>query len=320
MKAIVWTNYGAPEVLQLQDIPKPSPKEHEVLIKIHAASVSAGDCEIRSLKFPMGVPFRLFLGLRKPQRRRVLGQELAGEVEAVGTGITRFRVGDAVFGTTGLQFGAYADYACLSTKGLAGALALKPLNMSYAEAAVMPIGGLEALYFLRQAQIRQGEKVLINGAGGSIGTAAVQLAKYYGAEVTAIDKGDKLAMLKSIGADHVIDYLQTDFTKSGAQYDVIFDVVGKTPFSRSLKMLNSKGRYLIINSSALTRLRANFTSKRLIFGTSPQSSDDLLFLKELIEAGKLKAVIDRTYPLEQMVEAHHYVDKGLKKGNVSITL
>ncbi len=325
MKAIVWTQYGPPEVLQLQEVAKPTPKGQEVLIRIYATTVTAGDCELRSLKFPLALrlPIRLWLGFRKP-RKHILGQELAGEIEAVGQAVTRFRKGDQVFGWSGWGLGAYAEYKCLPEDGV---LTIKPTNLTYEEAATLPVGGLEAVHFLRKGTIQSGEKVLINGAGGSIGTFAVQLAKYFGAEVTAVDSTGKLDMLRSIGADQVIDYTQEDFTQSGQTYDVIFDVVGKSSFSRSVKSLTLQGRYLLGNPGLSQRVRGRWTSMRSRKTVIPYAArgaseytEDFMFLKELIEAGKIQSVIDRRYPLEQIAEAHRYVETGQKKGNVVITL
>ena len=323
MKAIVWTKYGPPDVLQLKEVEKPTPKDNEVLIRVYATTVTAGDCEARSLKFPLflSLPMRIYTGVRKPERITILGQELAGEIESVGKDVKLFKKGDQVFGTTGFGFGAYAEYKCLPEEG---ALAIKPANMTYEEAAAVPLGGLEALHFLRQGNIQSGQKVLINGAGGSIGTFAIQLAKYFGAEVTGVDSMGKLDMLRSIGADEIIDYTQEDFTKSGQTYDIIFDVVGKTLFSGSIRSLKQNGRYLLANPGLSQMVRGKWTSmtssKKVIFGAADQKTEDLLFLKELIEVGKIKSVIDRRYPLEQTAEAHRYVDKGHKKGNLVITV
>ena len=326
MKAIVWTAYGQPEVLQLEEMEKPTPKANEVLIRIHATTVTAGDCEARNLKFP--ILFRLlmqmYVGLRKPKRITILGQELAGEIEAIGKDVKRFKAGDQVFGTTGLGFGAYAEYICLPEKSAMGVLATKPANMTCEEAAAVPTGGLEALHFIRKANIQRGEKVLIIGAGGSIGTFAVQLARYFGAEVTGVDSSGKLDMLRTIGADHVIDYTQEDITKRAETYDVIFDVMGKGSFSGSVRSLKQNGRYLLGNAGLSQMVRGRWTSirssKKVIIGAANQKNEDLLFLKALIEAGKIKAVIDRSYPLEQIVEGHKYVEAGQKKGNVVITI
>lgn len=326
MKAIVWTAYGQPEVLQLEEVEKPTPKANEVLIRIHATTVTAGDCEARNLKFP--ILFRLlmqmYVGLRKPKRITILGQELAGEIEAIGKDVKLFKAGDQVFGTTGLGFGAYAEYICLPEKSAMGVLATKPANMTYAEAAAVPTGGLEALHFIRKGNIQRGEKVLIIGAGGSIGSFAVQLAKYFGAEVTGVDSSGKLNMLRTIGADHVIDYTQEDITKHAEIYDVIFDVMGKSSFSGSVRSLKQNGRYLLGNVGLLHLVRGQWTSirssKRVLIGAANQKNEDLLFLKALIETGKIKSVIDRRYPLEQIAEGHRYVDTGQKKGNVVITV
>jgi NADPH:quinone reductase-like Zn-dependent oxidoreductase len=326
MKAIMWTKYGSPDVLQLKEIAKPTPKANEVLIKIHATTVTAGDCEARNLKMPILIrlPMRMYVGLRKPKRITILGQELAGEIEAIGKDVKRFRVGDQVFGTTGLGFGAYAEYICLPEKSAMGVLATKPANMTYEEAAAVPTGGLEALHFIRKANLQRGEKVLIIGAGGSIGTFAVQLARYFGAEVTGVDSTSKLEMLRSIGADHVIDYTQEDFTRNSETYDVIFDVPGKSSFSGSIGSLKPNGRYLLANPGLLQMLRGTLmsmrSSKKVIFGAASQKIEDLIFLKPLIESGKIKSVIDRCYPLEEIAEAHRYVDTGQKQGNVAITL
>ena len=328
MKAIVWTKYGPPDVLQLQEVEKPTPKDNEVLIRIHAATAGAWDCEARVLKFPLflGLPMRLYVGITRPTRITILGQELAGEIESVGKDVTSFREGDQVFAATGFGFGAYAEYICrpAKPKDAEGALATKPANMTYEEAAAVPVGGLEALHFLRQGNIRSGQTVLINGAGGSIGTFAVQLAKYFGGEVTAVDSTEKLDMLRSIGADQVIDYTQEDFTKSGQTYDVIVDVIGKSSFSGSVRSLKQNGRYLLANPRLSHLVRGKWTSvrsrKKVISGAAGQKSEDLVFLKELIEARKIKSVIDRRYPLEQAAEAHRYVETGQKKGNVVITV
>jgi len=267
---------------------------------------------------------RLYAGFRKPTRIKILGQELAGEIEAVGKDVKLFREGDKVFAATGLSMGANAEYICLPAESEDRALAIKPANMTYEEAAAVPIGGLEALHFLRQGDIQNGQKVLINGAGGSIGTFAVQLANYFGAEVTAVDSTKKLDMLRSIGADHVFDYTQEDFTKSGQTYDVILDVVGKSSFSGSVRSLKPNGHYLLANPGLSHIVRGKWTSmsssKKVISGAAGQKGEDLIFLKELIEAGKLKSVIDRRYPLQQTAEAHRYVETGQKRGNVVIAV
>jgi len=326
MKAIVWTKYGPPEVLKLQDIEKPAPKSNEVRIKVHATTVTAGDCEMRCLKFPiyLRLIMRVFVGIRKPTRVTIIGQELAGEIESIGKDVKRFKKGDQIFGSAGFSTGTYAEYICLPEEHDEGILAIKPANMTYEEAATVTTGGLEALHFLRKGNIQPGQKILINGAGGSIGTYGVQLAKYFGAEVTTVDSEGKLDMLRSIGADHVIDYTQEDFTKNGQTYDVIFDVVGKSPFSGSIRSLKEKGVYLLANPTPSKMIRGVWVSrnnsKKVVFEMTKQKTQDLIFIRELIEAGKIHAVIDRTYPLEQTAEAHRYVETGQKKGNIVITL
>ena len=311
MKAIVWTKYGPPDVLQLKEVEKPTPKDDEVLIRIYATTVTAGDCEARSLKFPillLSLSMRIYVGLRKPKNITILGQELAGEIESVGKDVKLFKEGDQVFAATGFAaMGSCAEYICLpegSEDPDKAILAIKPVNMTYEEAAPVPVGGPEALNFLRKGNIQSGQKVLINGAGGTIGTFAVQLAKSFEAEVTAVDSTRKLDMLRSIGADQVIDYTQEDFTKSGETYDFIFDIVGKISSSQRKKSLKKTGIYLNVRKDK---------------GVTPKT-EDLLYIRELIEAGKIKSVIDRRYPLEQTAEAHKYVETGEKKGHVVITI
>ncbi len=322
MKAIIWTKYGPPDVLVLKEIEKPVPGDNEVLIKIVAASVFAGDCEMRAFDFPVSfwLPLRLMFGLIKP-RVKILGQELAGEIEAVGKAVRKFKKGDPVFAPTDAGFGAYAEYICLPETH---PMAIKPVNMSYEQAATVPVGGLNALHFLRKANIRSGQKVLIYGAGGGIGTFAIQIAKTFGAEVIAVDSEKKLDVLRSIGADHVIDYMREDFTQNGMVYDVIIDVVGRSPFSGSLNSLKPDGRYILGNPRPAAMIRGLWTSmtssKKVTGALAGYKTEDLIFLKELIETGKIKAVIDRCYPLEQIVEAHRFVETGQKTGNVVITV
>jgi NADPH:quinone reductase-like Zn-dependent oxidoreductase len=327
MKAIVCTKSGPPDVLQLREVEKPTPKEDEVLIRIYATTVTAGDCEQRSLKLPIwyALPMRAYVGFKRPTRITILGMGLAGQIESVGKDVKLFRKGDQVFAATGfVGMGACAEYICMPEEPEEGALAIKPANMTYEEAAPVPVGGLEALHFLRQGNIQGGQKVLINGAGGTIGPFAVQLAKYYGAEVTAVDSTAKLDMLRLIGADQVIDYTQEDFTKSGETYDFILDVVGKSSFSGCIRSLKQNGSYLIADPGPIQKVRGRWTSrtssKKVLFGAAYPKTEDLIYLKELIEEGKIRTVIDRRYPLEQIPEAHRYVEKGHKKGNVVITV
>ena len=328
MRAIAWTKYGPPDVLELREVEKPAPKDNEVLIRICATTVTAGDCEMRSLNFPiyLSLVMRLWRGLLKPKEGSILGTELAGEIEAVGKDVKRFKVGDQVFGSAGMNLGANAEYICLPEEPgeMEGGVVIKPANLSYAEAAAVPFGGRDALHFLRKGNIRSGQKILINGAGGSIGTFGILLAKHFGAEVTAVDSTAKLEMLRFLGADHVIYYTQQDFTKNGQTYDVIFEVVGKSSVSRGIRSLNQNGTYLMANPRLLQMARGVWatmrSSKKAIFQTANGTIEDLIFLRELVEAGKIKPVIDRCYPLEQTAEAHRYVETGEKKGNVAITV
>ena len=326
MKAVITTKYGPPEVLEVREVEKPAPKDNEVLIKIYATTVTAGDCELRSLKLPFlyQLILRLGFGFTKP-RNKIPGTELAGEIEAVGKDVKRFKEGDQVFGSAGLGFGANAEYISLPEEPaeMEGGVAIKPVNMTYEEAATVPFGGRDSLHFLRLGNLQSGQKILINGAGGSIGTFAIQLAKLSGTEVTAIDSTPKLDMLRSLGADHVIDYTREDFTESGQVYDVIFDVIGKVSFSRSANSIQPNGTYLLANPAIqmIPALWARMTSNNeIIMQTASGTIEDLIRLRELIEDGKLKTVIDRTFPLEQIVEAHRYVEKGGKLGNVVITM
>lgn len=325
MKAIVYTEYGSADVLQLKEVEKPTPKDNEVLIKVHAATVTTGDVNMRGFVFvPPGfgpLP-RLMFGLNGP-RKTILGTEIAGEIEAVGKAVTQFKPGDQVFGISSSQIGAYAEYACRAEQG---ALAIKPANMTYEEAAAVPFGAGTALCFLRdKTNIQPGQKILINGASGGVGNYAVQLAKYYGAEVTGVCSTANLELVKSLGADHVIDYTQQDFIQSGQTYDIIFDtVVGKTSFARCKKALKPKGLYMPVAGGPRELLQGFTTSlrggKKVIASEASERKEALIFLKELIEAGKLKAIIDRCYPLEQTAEAHRYVDTGRKRGNVVISV
>ncbi len=328
MKAVIWPKYGPPDVLELREVDKPTPKDDEILVRINATTVTAGDSELRRLDFPfyLKLPMRFWVGLLKPRENTIPGTELAGEVESVGAGVTRFKVGDRVFGSTGMNFGANAEYICLpeNPADMEGGVAIMPSNMSFEEAATVPFGGRDALHFLRKGDIQKGQKVLINGAGGSIGTFAIQLAKLYGAEVAAIDSTAKLDMLRSIGADYVIDYTKEDFTQNGQVYDVIFDVVGTVSFSKSKGSIVENGTYLLANPIRGQVLRGPWTrmtsNKKVVMETASGTIEDLIHLRELIEAGKLTTVIDRSFPLEQIVEAHKYVDMGGKLGNVVITV
>ena len=318
MKMIAWTKYGPPDVLQLKEVEKPIPQDNEVLIRIYATTVIAGDCEMRSLKFPLLLRFlmRIELGFRGP-RKNILGQELAGEIESVGKDVKVFRKGDQIFAHTGLDLGSYVEYICLPEDGV---LTIKPANMTYEEAATVPFGGLEALGYLRKGNIQSGQKVLISGASGTIGTFAIQLAKYYGAEVTGVGNPTSLEVMKSLGADKVIDYTKEDFTKSSETFDVIFDIVGKSSFSSIKRLLKKNGFYLLPNLRLSHLVRGKRSSMKVIFGAQSEGTEDLIFLKELVEAGKIKTVIDKRYPFEQIAEAHSYVDKGQKTGNVVITI
>jgi len=328
MKAILWTKYGSVDGLQLREVEKPTPKDNEVLIKIYAATAATPDTEFRRLKLPplYVIPLRLYIGFIKPTRITILGTEFAGEIESIGKDVTGYQPGDQVYGYTGLKMGTYAEYTCLteSPSGIGGVFAKKPVNLSYEEAATVPFGGLEALHSMKTANIQPGQKVLIVGAGGSIGTYSVQLAKNYGAEVTGVDHKSKLEMLRSIGVDHVIDYTREDFTKSGRKYDVIIDTFDKSPFAGSLRSLNENGIYLNANPGLFDRVWMGWalrnSNKKVITWTGGYSTKNLLAIKELIEDGKIKPVIDRRYPLEQIAEAHRYVDTGQKKGNVVITV
>lgn len=324
MKAIVYTEYGPPDVLQLQEVEKPTPKDDEVLIKIYATTVTSGDYRARNLDVStriMGLLFGFNLGLTRPKNPK-LGSELAGEIEAVGVDVQLFKKGDQVYGIIGSDLGANAEYVCMPETA---AVAIKPANMTYEEAAAVPFGAHTALFFLRdKANIQSGQKILIYGASGSVGVYAVQLAKYFGAEVTGVCSTTNLEMVKSLGADKVIDYTKEDFTKSGQTYDIIYETVGKSSFSRGKSLLKEEGIYLGGNPGMSEMVQMGWTSmtssKKAIFGPAPEHKEDLIFLKELIEAGKLKAVIDRRYPLEQTAEAHRYAEKGHKKGNVVITV
>jgi NADPH:quinone reductase-like Zn-dependent oxidoreductase len=324
MKAIVYGNYGAPDVLHLKDVDKPSCGDDDVLVKVYASSVTTGDSNVRGFVFvPPGFKLlsRLMFGLTKP-RKQILGIEFAGEIASVGKNVTSFKVGDAVFGIDGNGLGAYAEYKCIPE---ASGIAHKPDNLTYEEAVVIPNGALTALTFLKNmGKVQTGHKVLINGASGSVGSAAVQIARALGAEVTGVCSTGNVELVKSLGADTVIDYTKEDFTQNGQTYDFIMDTVGKTSFDACKNSLNPNGGYLASGGGLKEMIQALWTSitggKKVFAGISSESKDDLIFIKGLVEAGKLKPVIDRCYPMEQIVEAHRYVDQGHKKGNVVITI
>lgn len=323
MKAVIYTRYGPPGVLKLADVQKPIPSNNEVLIKITATTVTAGDTRMRSFTVPLSywIPARLFLGIRGP-KQTILGMELAGVVDAVGKDVTRFQPGDLVFASTiEHDGGAYAEYICLPEDGL---LATRSVSLSDAEAATLPIGGRTALYFLRAANIQPGQRVLIYGASGSVGTFAVQIAKYFGADVTGVCSTANLKLVKSLGADSVVDYSLEDFTRNDVTYDVIFDTVGKAPFLGAVHCLADNGVLLHAVAAPGVGIRMKWasltTGRRMVGGGPPRDAADLITLRDLVEAGKLKPVIDRRYSLAQIVEAHQYVDTGRKRGNVVITV
>ncbi|MED4280537.1 NAD(P)-dependent alcohol dehydrogenase [Priestia megaterium] len=302
MKAMVCTKYGKPDVLQLQEVEKPIPKENEILVKIYATTVTSGDCRVRSFNSPLllWLPMRIVLGLRKP-RKSILGVELAGEVEDVGKNVTRFKKGDQLFAMTGMKFGGYAEYICLPEKGT---IAVKPENVTYEEAASISFGGTTALHFFRKGTIQTGQKVLLYGASGAVGTAAVQLANYYGAEVTGVCSAKNSELVKSLGADRVIDYQNENFTEKQEKYDLIFDAVGKITKNQCKAALALNGRFVSVEGQGIAKVQTK----------------DLLLLKKLIEEGQIKSVIDRCYSLEQVPAAHEYVETGHKIGSVVVTL
>ncbi|MEW4207487.1 NAD(P)-dependent alcohol dehydrogenase [Priestia megaterium] len=302
MKAMVCTKYGKPDVLQLEEVEKPIPKENEILIKIYATTVTSGDCRVRSFNSPLllWLPMRIVLGLRKP-RKSILGVELAGEVEDVGKNVTRFKKDDQLFAMTGMKFGGYAEYICLPEKGT---IAVKPENVTHEEAASISFGGTTALHFFRKENIQAGQKVLIYGASGAVGTAAVQLASYYGAEVTGVCSAKNSELVKSLGADYVIDYQNEDFNKKEERYNLIFDAIGKITKNQCKGALALNGRFVSVEGQGIAKVQ----------------TEDLLLLKKLMEEGQIKSVIDRCYSLEQIPEAHEYVETGREIGNVVVTL
>ncbi len=331
MKAIVYTKYGSPDVLHLEEIEKPIPQDNEILVKIHATTVNYGDLVARkfshvspgefNMPTPLWLPARLSFGWSKP-RNPILGSEFAGEVETVGKDVTKFKPGDQVFGYTGQNMRTYAEYRCV---GENESIAFMPANMNYAEAATIPYGAIMAMGLLQKANIQSGQKVLINGASGAIGSAAVQLAKYYGAEVTGVCGTPRLQFVKALGADKVIDYTKEDFTQSSETYDLIFDVLGKSSFARCKRVLAENGRYLLVSFKTKQLLQMLWTSisgsqQKVICALASETSASLDAIKERIEAGQYKTIIDRCFPLQQAAEAHRYVEAGNKRGNVVIAV
>jgi len=317
MKAIVTTKYGAPEVLQMKEVEKPVPGDNEILIKIHASSVSSGDARMRRAD-----PFiiRLIFGFSKP-KKSILGVVVSGEIEAVGKAVSNYKADDKIFGSSGMAFGAHAEYVAVPEDAV---LALKPENISYEEAAAIPFGATAAMHFLRLANVQSGQRVLVYGASGALGTIGVQLAKSFGAEVTAVCRSSNFELVKSLGADKVIDYTKEDFSKNAGHYDVVFDTLGKSPLRKTVRSLKKDGQLLLANAGMGTMLagalRSIFSRKKIFSGVIKETSEDMNFFKQQLESGKLKAVIDRIYTLKQIIEAHRYVDKGHKKGNVIIAI
>ncbi|MHC1708899.1 MAG: NAD(P)-dependent alcohol dehydrogenase [Methanomassiliicoccales archaeon] len=324
MKAVVWTRYGPPDVLELKEVGKPVPKEDEVLIRVHATSAFAGDCELRRFQVAPSywLVMRFYIGLTRPKRITILGQEVAGVVEAAGKGVSRFKTGDKVFGLTGMSFGGYAEYVSVAEDAL---LVEKTDDLTFKEAAVLSVGGLEALHFSKNANLRKGQSVLINGAGGSIGTLALQLAKASGATVTCVDSRLKMEMLKELGADRVLDYTKDDITSIEERYDVIFDLVGKVSISRLMRSLKDEGLLILGNSGLIApklhALWAAISSRRkVVSNQSTGTTKELEVLRDLVTSGKVRLVIDRGFPLERTADAHRYIEEGSKKGNVVITV
>lgn len=323
MKAIVYTTYGPPEVLQCKEVEKPTPQDDEILIKVRAAEVTKGDCEMRRFSFPVKwfwLPLRIAMGFTKP-KRHILGGYFAGEVASVGTNVSKFKKGDQIFGSAKLHLGAYGEYVCLPANY---PIVLKPNNLSFEEAAAVPLGGLNALHFMRKATIRKGEKVLINGAGGSIGTFAVQIAKSMGAEVTAVDGTIKGELLRRIGSDHFIDYTKEDFSRNGQKYDVIFNMVARCSYANCINSLNPRGRYVMGNPRVSDMVRSvltsTFTDKTAIFAFAEEKEEDLRTLTAMIEEGTLKSIVDTIYPMEQVAEAHRRVEAEQRLGVTVISM
>jgi NADPH:quinone reductase-like Zn-dependent oxidoreductase len=317
MKAVICSKYGGPEVLQLSETEKPVPKENEILVRVFATSVNTADWRLRK---PDPWAVRLFFGLTKP-KRKILGVAFSGQVESTGKKVTYFKPGDEVFGSTGLKMGAYAEYICLPENGV---IALKPKNISHVEAATIPFGATTALYFLRKSKLSDGQKILIYGASGSVGTAAVQLAKYFGAEVTGVCSTANVELVKSIGADQVIDYTRENIAKHTETYDVVFETVDKLSYSNCMKILDKKGTLILGAAGPGDMLKgtwASITGKRKVLsGMISEKADDMKFISKLIESGKYKPVVDRIYPMEQIAEAHRYAEDGHKKGNLGIAI
>lgn len=322
MRAIVYDKYGPPEVLQLKEVKKPKPEDRDVLIRTHAATVTSGDRRVRSLDVPVGfgLIMRLVFGINRP-KQPILGTELAGVIEAVGKDVTTFKPGDQVFAFSDAAMGCYAEYQCMPADG---AVVHMPSNLSFEEAAALSFGGTTALHFFTKAKLRGGESVLINGASGGVGTAAVQLAKYFGAHVTGVCSTSNVELVRALGADHIIDYTKEDFTQNGETYDVIVDTVGNAPFSRCKASLKQGGRMVLALAGLPEMLSAPWrsitSSNKIIAGPASGGAKELRLLADLAERGQFRPVIDRRYPFEQIVEAHRYVDSGHKKGNVIITL
>lgn len=326
VKAILWTAYGGPEVLQPGTLPDPVPKDNDIIIEVYATTATAGDTEMRSLRLPhfLRLPLRLYFGVRRPRRGRVLGQELAGRVVQVGSGVRKFSPGDRVFGAPGMRLGAYAEYTCCSLEKGEAAIAHVPDGVSFEDAAASVVGGLESLHFLRLAELGAGRSLLVNGAGGSIGSFAVQLGRHFGAEVMAVDSAGKLDMLRGLGADHVIDYTTENFVRSSRRYDAVLDMVGGAAFGRCLRVLKPGGRYLMANPSLPNMLRGLLlplhSRKRVLRGSWAQRAEDLQYLAGLLAEGKIRAVIDRRFPLRDAADAHRYAESGEKRGNIVLTV
>ncbi|MCB1103102.1 MAG: NAD(P)-dependent alcohol dehydrogenase [Opitutaceae bacterium] len=319
MKAVVYDRYGPPEVLHIGEVPTPVPKDHEILVRVRSAEVTKGDCEMRSFRFAVKwfwLPLRIFMGIRRP-RKPILGGYFSGEIETVGAAVTRFKPGDAVFGCAGMRLGAYGEYLCLPDDYT---IVPKPGKLSFAEAAAVPLGGLNALHFMRRARLQPGESVLINGAGGSIGTFAVQIAKSMGATVTVVDHTIKADLLRNLGADHFIDYTREDFTAGGQTYDVIFNMVARNNYARSIACLNPNGRYLTANPKLSDMIRSvltsRFTDKTAIFAFAGETKEELLSLNTMIEAGEVRSVVDRIYARAQAAAAHHRVESEQRLGAI----